>query len=170
MLASSSTDRWKETDLINSFWCHPFSLPKTSFTGRSTPCTISPTTPLPSRGPTCTLLRPRSTTPLPSSPSPLGFTLFTPWLSSSTVPWAPGWFVLHPQNTHHHHLLQGHDGFQWPGSGDYFHMLHHKHFDCNYGAMHVPLDWIFGTYAGSKEEVRRGGGSGLPGLSETPGR
>ena len=23
----------------------------------------------------------------------------------------------------------GHDGFQWPGSGDYFHMLHHKHFD-----------------------------------------
>ena len=22
----------------------------------------------------------------------------------------------------------GHDGFQWPGSGDYFHMLHHKVF------------------------------------------
>jgi len=20
----------------------------------------------------------------------------------------------------------GHDGFQWPGSGDYFHMLHHR--------------------------------------------
>jgi len=48
----------------------------------------------------------------------------------------------------------GHDGFQWPGSGDYFHMLHHKHFDCNYGAGHVPIDWFFGTYAGSKEEVR----------------
>ena len=32
-------------------------------------------------------------------------------------------------------------------------MLHHKHFDCNYGAMHVPLDYFFGTYAGSKEEV-----------------
>jgi len=47
----------------------------------------------------------------------------------------------------------GHDGFMWPGSGDYFHMLHHKHFDCNYGAMHVPLDYFFGTYAGSKEEV-----------------
>ena len=28
-----------------------------------------------------------------------------------------------------------------------------KHFDCNYGAMHVPLDWLFGTYAGCKEEV-----------------
>lgn len=48
----------------------------------------------------------------------------------------------------------GHDGFQWPGSGDYFHMLHHKHFDCNYGAPHSPLDWLFGTFAGSKEEVK----------------
>jgi len=49
----------------------------------------------------------------------------------------------------------GHDGFQWPGSGDYFHFLHHKHFDCNYGAMHVPIDWLLGTYAGSKEEVSK---------------
>jgi len=48
----------------------------------------------------------------------------------------------------------GHDGFQWPGSGDYFHILHHKHFDCNYGAMHVPLDYFFGTYAGCKEDVK----------------
>jgi len=53
----------------------------------------------------------------------------------------------------------GHDGFMWPGSGDYFHMLHHKHFDCNYGAMHVPLDYLFGTYAGSKEEVKQIWGS-----------
>ena len=27
----------------------------------------------------------------------------------------------------------GHDGFQWPGSGDYFHQLHHAYFECNYG-------------------------------------
>lgn len=47
----------------------------------------------------------------------------------------------------------GHDGFQWPGSGDFFHLLHHKHFDCNYGAMHVPLDWLFGTFAGGKEDI-----------------
>merc|ERR1711874_638210 len=53
----------------------------------------------------------------------------------------------------------GHDGFMWPGSGDYFHMLHHKHFDCNYGAMHVPLDYLFGTYAGSKQEVSQIWGS-----------
>jgi len=50
----------------------------------------------------------------------------------------------------------GHDGFQWPGAGDYFHLLHHAHFDCNYGAIHVPLDWLFGTYAGSKEDLDRG--------------
>ena len=40
--------------------------------------------------------------------------------------------------------------FQWPGSGDYFHNLHHKHFDCNDGAQHVPIDLLFGTYAGCK--------------------
>eukprot|EP00939_MAST-03C_sp_MAST-3C-sp1_P000763 g763.t1 len=49
----------------------------------------------------------------------------------------------------------GHDGFQWPGSGDYFHQLHHAHFDCNYGAMHVPIDKWLGTYAGRKEDVKK---------------
>ncbi|KAH8075758.1 fatty acid hydroxylase-like protein [Aureococcus anophagefferens] len=48
----------------------------------------------------------------------------------------------------------GHDGFQWPGSGDYFHQLHHAHFDCNYGAMHVPIDKWLGTYAGCKEDLK----------------
>lgn len=48
----------------------------------------------------------------------------------------------------------GHDGFNFPGNGDYFHQLHHAHFDCNYGATHVPLDWLFGTYIGSKEELK----------------
>eukprot|EP01006_Ploeotia_vitrea_P003359 TRINITY_DN112490_c0_g1_i1.p1 TRINITY_DN112490_c0_g1~~TRINITY_DN112490_c0_g1_i1.p1 ORF type:complete len:353 (-),score=27.71 TRINITY_DN112490_c0_g1_i1:143-1177(-) len=49
----------------------------------------------------------------------------------------------------------GHDGFQWPGSGDYFHQIHHAHFDCNYGASHVPIDKWVGTFAGKKEDVRR---------------
>jgi sterol desaturase/sphingolipid hydroxylase (fatty acid hydroxylase superfamily) len=49
----------------------------------------------------------------------------------------------------------GHDGFQWPGSGDYFHHLHHKHFDCNYGASHVPSDLWFGTFAGCKEDIAK---------------
>jgi len=49
----------------------------------------------------------------------------------------------------------GHDGFQWPGSGDYFHQLHHANFDCNYGAMHVPIDYWLGTYAGNKADVKK---------------
>eukprot|EP01083_Nonionella_stella_P282214 960396_1 len=49
----------------------------------------------------------------------------------------------------------GHDGFQWPGSGDFFHQIHHQHFDCNYGAMHVPLDQWFGTYVGCKEDLKK---------------
>lgn len=47
----------------------------------------------------------------------------------------------------------GHDGFQWPGNCDYYHQLHHKYFDCNYGNPHFPLDWFFGTYAGCMEDL-----------------
>ena len=46
-----------------------------------------------------------------------------------------------------------HDGFHWPGSGSYFHILHHRHFDCNYGSSHLPIDWLFGTYVNSKDQV-----------------
>mmetsp|Transcript_119809 Transcript_119809/g.284669 ORF Transcript_119809/g.284669 Transcript_119809/m.284669 type:complete len:341 (-) Transcript_119809:44-1066(-) len=49
----------------------------------------------------------------------------------------------------------GHDGFRWPGSGDYFHQLHHEHFDCNYGAQHIPLDQWMGTYCGSKADLKK---------------
>ena len=49
----------------------------------------------------------------------------------------------------------GHDGFGSPGSGDYFHYLHHAHFDCNYGAEHVPMDRLFGTHAGVKGGLKR---------------
>lgn len=48
----------------------------------------------------------------------------------------------------------GHDGFVFPGNGDYFHLLHHAHFDCNYGAAHVPLDKWFGTYIGKKDDLK----------------
>lgn len=58
----------------------------------------------------------------------------------------------------------GHDGFQWPvGSGDYYHLLHHQHFDCNYGTPNVPLDKWFGTYAGCKSDMKKiWGSSGKP--------
>ena len=45
--------------------------------------------------------------------------------------------------------------FKWPGSGDYFHNLHHRHFDCNYGASHVPMDYWFGTYAAEKGDIAK---------------
>jgi len=35
--------------------------------------------------------------------------------------------------------------------GDYFHHLHHRYFECNYGTPLLPLDKIFGTYRDGKE-------------------
>lgn len=55
----------------------------------------------------------------------------------------------------------GHDGFQAPGSGDMFHQLHHTHFDCNYGASHVPMDHWMGTFAGQKSDLKKIWGSGV---------
>jgi sterol desaturase/sphingolipid hydroxylase (fatty acid hydroxylase superfamily) len=49
----------------------------------------------------------------------------------------------------------GHDGFQYPGYCDYYHYLHHKHFECNYGGPHLPFDWYWGTYAGNDEDVKK---------------
>ncbi len=55
---------------------------------------------------------------------------------------------------------QGHSGFERVvlkrgtalKTHDYFHYLHHKYFECNYGAELVPLDHWFGTFHdGSKE-------------------
>ena len=30
-----------------------------------------------------------------------------------------------------------------------------RYFDCNYGFPHVPIDWLVGTYAGCKEDVKK---------------
>lgn len=46
----------------------------------------------------------------------------------------------------------GHDGFEGPlvrGTlpvGSYFHYLHHRYFECNYGESTLPLDRWFGTF------------------------
>jgi hypothetical protein len=40
----------------------------------------------------------------------------------------------------------GHDGFDAPGGGSYFHQLHHAHYECNYGDAAVPIDWLLGTF------------------------
>ena len=45
----------------------------------------------------------------------------------------------------------GHDGFDAPGGGSYYHQLHHAHFECNYGDSAFPMDWLCGTFEdGSK--------------------
>ena len=52
--------------------------------------------------------------------------------------------------------LPGHDGFEAPGGGSYFHYLHHAHFECNYGTPMVPLDKLFGTFEdGAKYRKRK---------------
>ena len=49
----------------------------------------------------------------------------------------------------------GHTGFEHlvlkeeckiPNSSDYFHYLHHRYFECNYGSTDVPFDKWFGTF------------------------
>ena len=37
--------------------------------------------------------------------------------------------------------------------GSYFHNLHHKHFECNYGGSLIPLDRIFGTFHDGSSEA-----------------
>jgi cytochrome b involved in lipid metabolism len=50
--------------------------------------------------------------------------------------------------------LLGHDGYDDPGRGTYFHQLHHAHFECNYGTQAVPLDWIFGWFEDGRRYMR----------------
>ncbi len=46
----------------------------------------------------------------------------------------------------------GHHGFEGPilngklPTGSYFHYLHHRYFNCNYGEATLPLDRMFGTF------------------------
>ena len=48
--------------------------------------------------------------------------------------------------------LIGHDGHGAPATGSHDHWLHHNHVNCNYGESYVPLDWFFGSYAGSSAD------------------
>ena len=59
---------------------------------------------------------------------------------------------------------KGHSGFERVvvkddkaiGTGSYFHQLHHKHFECNYGNDIIHLDKWFGTFHdGSKEAEKK---------------
>jgi sterol desaturase/sphingolipid hydroxylase (fatty acid hydroxylase superfamily) len=59
-----------------------------------------------------------------------------------------------------HHGFDGPllDG-KWP-TGSYFHYLHHRYFECNYGEATLPFDRWFGTF---RDGLPDGAGSRLPG-------
>ncbi|MFK7752684.1 MAG: sterol desaturase family protein [Sedimentitalea sp.] len=55
-------------------------------------------------------------------------------------------FTLHPVCSH-----SGFDGLLAAGRkraqlGDFFHQLHHRYFECNYGTVEMPWDRLFGTF------------------------
>lgn len=51
--------------------------------------------------------------------------------------------------------IVGHDGFAAPAGGvSYNHYLHHAHFEVNYGESLVPLDYLFGSWAGGPPQRR----------------
>jgi len=51
--------------------------------------------------------------------------------------------------------MVGHDGFNEPGSASYFHYLHHKFFEVNYGDKLLPFDLFFGTYSGDGSQIKK---------------
>ncbi len=87
------------------------------------------------------------------------------YFSTVVVQWL---LALHPVNA----LFQihvaafspalGHSGFEkllvgrgiGVDSGNYFHYLHHKYFECNYGGSLAPLDKLFGTFHDGSPEAQ----------------
>ncbi len=68
----------------------------------------------------------------------------------------------------------GHHGFEGPiledklPTGSYFHYLHHRYFECNYGEATFPLDRWFGTF---RDGLPDGAGVALPGEhADSPGK
>jgi sterol desaturase/sphingolipid hydroxylase (fatty acid hydroxylase superfamily) len=40
-------------------------------------------------------------------------------------------------------------------AGDFFHQLHHRYFECNYGTAEMPWDKVFGSFHDGSEEATR---------------
>ena len=67
------------------------------------------------------------------------------------VPSHPIHFIFNAQHTAltpsgGHHGYEGPIVNGWIPTGSYFHYLHHRYFECNYGEGTLPLDWMFGTF------------------------
>ena len=75
----------------------------------------------------------------------------------------------HPLHVLFHFYMEGlnpafsHSGFEGVkigdkkrlSSGDFFHQLHHRYFECNYGTAEVPWDKLFGSFHDGSEEATR---------------
>lgn len=49
----------------------------------------------------------------------------------------------------------GHTGFVFPGTGDWYHNVHHMFFDANYGTPNVPIDWFLGTFSATGYDIKK---------------
>lgn len=56
------------------------------------------------------------------------------------------WYALGPAATHCGFEAVSILGGKYPRLGDFFHQLHHRFFECNYGNSEVPLDSLSGTF------------------------
>ena len=89
------------------------------------------------------------------------------YLSVATIHWIVPSHPFHFLFDLQHAALApacGHHGFEgpileekWP-TGSYFHYLHHRYFECNYGKSGLPLDKWFGTFS---DGLPGGVGAGL---------
>ena len=56
------------------------------------------------------------------------------------------WYAMGPAATHCGFEALSIGGGKYPRLGDFFHQLHHKFFECNYGNSEVPLDELTGSF------------------------
>lgn len=91
------------------------------------------------------------------------------YLSVALIHWVVPSHPLHFLFDLQHAALapaNGHHGFEGPiaggkvHTGSYFHYLHHRYFECNYGESTLPLDRWFGTF---RDGLPQGAGAALPG-------
>ena len=54
--------------------------------------------------------------------------------------------MLGPATTHCGFAALSIGGKEYPCLGDFFHTLHHRFFECNYGNSEVPLDDHYGSF------------------------
>ena len=85
---------------------------------------------------------------------------FTSPLIHFVVPSHPAHVLLHfyIQSLSPAYSHSGFDGIQAAGSkrieaGDFFHQLHHRYFECNYGTVEMPWDRVFGTFHNGSDEA-----------------